>query len=875
MMLPYRRLFSIGAVLGGLAALLAIVIGLTIQRARTDVALLGEIRQARAVLNGVLELKLTLLRAETGQRGFLLTGKPDDLAPFLQARQRLGPVEADLIGLLGRDPPQQDIFRRLLPAIGQKMAEMDATLRARASSGKAASLRIMTSDVDQHLTGRILATLDLMQSGAERMLTGRRADFDRARASLAYLAVAGALLAILCLAAGGWMLRRFSRRIRRSETLYRLLAQNMNDVIVRLDLDGRRIYVSPSSTTLCGYDAAEMLGGNLLDLAHPDDVATLDRQYGRLASGRADTELMTFRFRHKDGHHVWVESSLSLIRDDDGNPEGVVASLRDISSRKVQSDELRAVNLELERLARHLAKARDRAEQASSAKTRFLAGMSHELRTPLNGIIGYAHLLRLEGGLTDAQEARVSSMLSAGEHLLGMINHVLDLSEIESEHVDLRTSEVHLAETARACLALVKPAAEQKALDLRLLVDPRSPRMVVADPARLRQVLLNLLGNAVKFTEAGLVELRLLPGSGGAARIEVADTGPGIPAGQSHRLFGEFERLHSGEATVEGAGLGLAISARLAALMGGQIGYADNQGGGSLFWLELPPDRVCEPTQPAAELPKQGKRRLRVLVADDVAMNRDIAQAFLRAAGHETVVVDGGFAAIDAVAAGGFDAVLMDVRMPDIDGLEAARRIRALPSPACSVPIVALTAQAFSEQVEECRTAGMNGHLSKPFAPDALLLAIERAVAMDPASLADASKQDAEIAGLAVFDRMAFGHTARYLESGSIEPYLQTIAERGGSLLGRLRLSPADGLDLAASAHDYAGSAGMFGFSRSAELARRFERAVQTASPDAGRVGRQLADAIASTLPEITRLLQPSASSQVEVRGRAPNPTKG
>jgi signal transduction histidine kinase/AmiR/NasT family two-component response regulator len=453
-------------------------------------------------------------------------------------------------------------------------------------------------------------------------------------------------------------------------------------------------------------------------------------------------------------------------------PVRILGTNRDVSrakraehDRDVHQRELESSNAELERVSVNLARARDAAERASRVKSRFLAGISHELRTPLNGILGYAQLLRLEGGLSAAQTARVEGMLGAGTHLLQMINRVLDLSEVEAGHIDLKTAECSLRDVASASLNCVRPTAQARRLEIDLVVDPGVPRNLTTDPMRLRQVLVNLLGNAVKFTVRGSVTLRLrLATDPSWVRFEVADTGPGISAEDRSRLFQEFERLGANYAgATEGAGLGLAIAAPLATLMGGRLGHDDNPGGGSVFWLELPlvPGSTAVPPPPVAHVPDMSvpqpppAHSLRVLVVDDVAMNLEIAGGFLRAAGHRPTYAEGGIEAVAAVATGDFDLVLMDVRMPGVDGLEATRRIRALDGVRGCVPIVALTAWAFADQVKECFNAGMDGHLAKPFTPDAL-----RDVVASASRGGSASNPDVKLAALA---DAGVGHRDRML----------------------------------------------------------------------------------------------------------------
>ncbi|HEX5776768.1 MAG TPA: ATP-binding protein [Caulobacteraceae bacterium] len=365
------------------------------------------------------------------------------------------------------------------------------------------------------------------------------------------------------------------------------------------------------------------------------------------------------------------------------------------------------------------------AQAAAEAKARFLANMSHEIRTPMNGVLGVLHLLKREP-LSESGRKLLSEALGCGSMLSELLNDIIDFSKIEAGRLELTPEPVDATALLSGVVNLQRPEAEAKGLYLRAVIAP-DVGWVSIDPVRLRQILFNLIGNAVKFTLAGGVEVRLTvkgKGAGQRLRIEVEDTGVGIPEDAHESLF---ERFHQGDDSTTrrfgGSGLGLAITEKLARLMDGFIDFSSREGQGSVFWVELP----APVTEPVAGTPEPFTRLLeglKVLVVEDNGTNRLIATKMLENLGAVVETADNGMEGVEAVGRAAFDLIFMDVQMPVMDGVEATRRIRDMGGPMSLAPIVAMTANALAHQQAAYIAAGMNGAVAKPLTPATLVAEI-------------------------------------------------------------------------------------------------------------------------------------------------------
>jgi PAS domain S-box-containing protein len=548
--------------------------------------------------------------------------------------------------------------------------------------------------------------------------------------------VFAALLAVV-LAAGAavlwlqWQAARGQQALERSERRYRALIDSSPDAIF-LARDGRFVYVNPATLRLFGAATAEqLLGTPVFDRIHPEYHDRVRARGESIVREQRPVPPLEERYLRLDGSEVEVEVSAAPYVDDQGPANQVI--VRDITERRRTARALQALAADLERRVQErtaeLQRARDDAERANLAKSEFLSRMSHELRTPLNAILGFGQLLEMELQ-HNGQHAKVRQILAAGQHLLSLINDVLDLARIEAGHLAVSTEAVALQPLVSDCLTLLRPQAQARGISLSApAADDR--RQVRADRTRLKQVLLNLLSNAIKYNrEGGSVAVRI-EDRGACWRVCVDDSGPGLDAEQQARLFVPFERLEAARTVVEGTGIGLALSRRLMELMHGRIGLHSEPGRGSSFWVELP---KADDGGPAAVLPaptadagpaQAAAPQSEVLCIEDNPVNLMLVEHIVALRPQWRLL---GAASptqgIELARARRPRLILLDIHLPEMDGWAVMRVLREDPATR-DIPVVAVSAHAMPADLARGRAAGFADYLTKPLQLERVLAVLD------------------------------------------------------------------------------------------------------------------------------------------------------
>ncbi len=609
--------------------------------------------------------------------------------------------------------------------------------------------------------------------------------------------------------------REDRRKLDSAGLSFRTLAENSPAGIWRTDPHGQCVYVNPAWEEMAGMLDGEWKGNGWADALHPDDRARVFESFSNAVANLTKFEEQ-LRWSHPNGSVMWVRTLGAPEFDAQGELVGYVG-----------------INLSIQKskeLEQELSTALDKAEQAAASKTSFLANMSHEIRTPMNGVIGFTELL-LESDMPDEQRSHVQLIADSGHAMMHLLNDILDVAKIESGQLRIKFEPTDIRQKLRHSAKLLEPLARSKNLSLGVWIDDAVPELVQLDALRLRQIILNLVGNAVKFTETGGidVEARIENSSNGRQLlISVIDTGIGIDQTRIDAIFMPFSQEDSSAARRQGGtGLGLTISNQLVTMMDGTITVHSKVGVGSNFTVRLPLKEVSAQARVAhndSDAPMPAMAHLegvKLLIAEDHAINQQLIIAMVSSLGLEAQLVENGEEAVNAVqeahrAGESFDAVLMDVQMPDVDGLEASRRLRKLGFDGQQLPIIALTANCYPDDIAACKKAGMQSHLGKPVTTIALARELARCLPQKSPEELEARKADKEVAAEG-FDPALAGLEDRYRDRKG---------QLFSNMVSSLKVDPeaVDWDELAMELHKLAGVAANFGEAELGEASRRLER---------------------------------------------------
>jgi PAS domain S-box-containing protein len=641
-----------------------------------------------------------------------------------------------------------------------------------------------------------------------------------------------------------------AREVQATADQLRLLTDAAPIGIFQTDAENRYVYTNPRWTEITGIRATDAIGEHWDTIVSADQLAGLAAELTRAVGSRAE---LSHRFEisaPNSAPRTVLVNSRSMSHSD-GARDGWVGTLADITAEAGAEAAMSA--------------ARDEATKASQLKSDFLANMSHEIRTPMNGVIGMTDLL-LETDLGAVQRDYAQTVRNSGEALLTIINDILDFSKVEAGMLEIEDLEFDVRTVVDGVTDLLAGSTHAKGLELVVQLDSAVPAVVRGDPGRLRQVLTNLIGNAIKFTREGEIVVRVtlaeIADDDTVVRFEVSDTGDGITEENLGLIFAPFVQADtSNSRRYAGTGLGLAISSQLVALMGGQIGVESKLGAGSTFWFTIcvrdrssEQDRAAfdrdansngktsaaKPVHPA-DADRGGAPIGRLLLAEDNLINQKVAVAMLSGAGYRVDTVLDGAAAVLAAAARPYDVILMDCQMPDLSGYEATAAIRAQEGAERHIPIIALTAGARLEDRERCLSAGMDGYLAKPISKDALLALVTQSMRGGAASISSTARVGHTSAAEFAIDHIDFDELrllGEATEHDFVTELIDQFVEETELLLRGLReaSSLGDAPAVGRIAHSIKGSGAQLGGRRLALSCSRLEETATTGglshSPD-------------------------------------------